>query len=77
MLKYSQCNLSAPYRSLNVKTIATLAVILMLQGCASLVVGTAVGTVTTVAVETAKVPFKVAGAAVDLATDDEDDTDQE
>ena len=47
--------------------------LLLLQGCTSMVVGSAVGTVTTVAVETAKVPFKVAGAAVDLATDDEDD----
>ena len=62
-------------RSLQVKTISFLLAILMLQGCASTIVGTAVGTVTTVAVETAKVPFKVAGAAVDLATDDEDEED--
>jgi len=45
---------------------------LVLPGCASTIVGTAVGTVTTVAVETAKVPFKVAGAVVDVATDDEE-----
>jgi len=38
-----------------------------------MVVGTAVGVVTTVAVETVKVPFKVTGAVIDVATDDEDD----
>jgi len=47
--------------------------LLILQGCASMVVGSAVGVVTTVAVETAKVPFKVTGAVIDVATDDEDD----
>jgi hypothetical protein len=47
----------------------------MLQGCTSLIVGAAVGTVTTLAVETAKVPFKVAGAAIDVVTDDEDEDD--
>jgi len=56
-----------------VKIIALLLVLLMLQGCAAMVVGTAVGVVTTVAVETAKVPFKVAGAAIDVATDDDED----
>jgi hypothetical protein len=44
----------------------------VIQGCTTLI-GTAVGTVTTVAVEVAKVPFKVAGAAIDVATDDEED----
>jgi hypothetical protein len=62
-------------RSLLVKTTALLLVLLMLQGCAAMVVGTAVGVATTVAVETAKVPFKVAGAAIDVVTDDEDDED--
>jgi hypothetical protein len=38
-----------------------------------MVVGAAVGTVATVAVETAKVPFKVTGAAIDAVTDDEQD----
>ncbi|MBT8116992.1 MAG: hypothetical protein KJO66_04120 [Gammaproteobacteria bacterium] len=57
------------------RTIALFLVLLMLQGCVSTVVGTAVGTVTTLAVETAKVPFKVAGAVVDVATDDEDEED--
>ncbi len=55
------------------KTTALILTLLMLQGCAAMVVGTAVGTVTTVAVEAAKVPFKVAGAAVDVVTDDDDD----
>jgi len=47
--------------------------LLLLQGCAAMVVGAAVGTVATVAVETAKVPFKVTGAAIDAVTDDEQD----
>ena len=55
------------------RTIALILALLLLQGCAAMVVGTAVGTVTTVAIETAKVPFKVAGAAVDVVTDDDDD----
>jgi hypothetical protein len=58
-----------------VKTTAFLLALLMLQGCTTMVVGTAVGAVTTLAVETAKVPFKVAGAAIDVATDDEDEDD--
>lgn len=45
----------------------------MLQGCTALVVGTAVGVTTTVVVETVKVPFKVTGAVIDVATDDEDE----
>ena len=57
------------------KIITPLLVLLMLQGCTSMIVGTAVGTVTTLAVETAKVPFKVAGAAIDVVTDDEDEDD--
>jgi len=59
------------------RTIALFLVLLMLQGCASMVVGTAVGTVTTLAVETAKVPFKVAGAVIDVATDDEDEDEED
>ena len=42
-----------------------------------MVVGTVIGVATTVAVETAKVPFKVGGAAVDVMTDDDDDDDDE
>jgi len=60
-----------------VKTTALLLVLMMLQGCAAMVVGTAVGVVTTVAVETAKVPFKVAGAAIDVVTDDDEDEDDQ
>jgi len=55
------------------KTLSVVAFLLMLQGCTAMVVGTAVGVATTVAVETAKVPFKVTGAVIDVATDDEDD----
>lgn len=58
-----------------VKTVALILALLVLQGCTTLVVGTAVGAATTVAVATAKVPFKVAGAAVDAATDDDDEDD--
>jgi len=46
--------------------------LIVIQGCTTLI-GTAVGTATTVAVEVAKVPFKVAGAAIDVATDDDED----
>jgi hypothetical protein len=55
------------------KTVALGLTLLLLQGCAAMVVGAAVGTVATVAVETAKVPFKVTGAAIDLVTDDDED----
>ena len=44
----------------------------VIQGCTTLI-GTTVGTVTTVAVEVAKVPFKIADAAIDVATDDDED----
>ena len=50
----------------------TLAITLLaLQGC----LGTIVGTAADVAIETAKIPFKVTGAAVDLMTDDDDKKD--
>ena len=55
------------------KTVALTLVLLMLQGCAAMVVGTTVGVVTTVAVEAAKVPFKVTGAVIDVVTDDDDE----
>ena len=38
-------------------------------GCAGVLVGTAVD----VAIEVAKVPFKVGGAVIDVITDDDDD----
>ena len=55
------------------KTFTVVIVLLLLQGCTAMVVGTAVGVATTVVVETVKVPFKVTGAVIDVATDDEDD----
>jgi len=55
------------------KKIIVVVVLLLLQGCTTMVVGTTVGVATAVAVETAKVPFKVTGAVIDVATDDEDD----
>jgi hypothetical protein len=44
---------------------------LMLSGC----LGTVVGTAVDVTLEVAKVPFKVAGAAIDVVTPDDDDED--
>jgi hypothetical protein len=55
------------------KTVALVLVLLMLQGCASMVVGTTLGVVTTVAVEAVKVPFKVTGAVIDVVTDDDEE----
>lgn len=46
-----------------------LAVGLLTAGC----VGKIVGTTADVAIEVAKVPFKVGKAAVDVATDDDDE----
>jgi len=40
---------------------------LALNGCAGMIVGTAAD----VAIETAKIPFKVGGAVVDVVTDDD------
>ena len=58
-----------PKRSVLILLLAAV----FLSGCAAMVVGAAVGTATTVAVEAAKVPFKVGGAVVDVVTDDDDD----
>jgi uncharacterized protein involved in response to NO len=55
------------------KTLTVVVVLLWLQGCTAMVVGATVGVVTAVAIETAKVPFKVTGAVIDVATDGEDD----
>jgi len=46
---------------------------LLLTGC----LGTVVGTAVDVTLEVAKVPFKVAGAAVDVATGDDEDKDKD
>jgi len=45
----------------------------MLSACLGAVVGTAVD----VTLEVAKVPFKVAGAVIDVATSDDDEEDDE
>ena len=45
-----------------------------LPGCVAMAVtGAVVGTVTAVAIEVVEVPFEVAGAAYDLATDDDEE----
>jgi len=44
---------------------------LLVQGC----VGTVVGAATDVAIEVVKVPFKVTGAVIDVAADDDEDED--
>ena len=45
----------------------------LLQGCAAMVAGAVVGTAATVAIEVAKVPFKVGGAVIDVVSDDDED----
>ena len=52
-------------------SLALLALVLAcgLSGCAGAIVGTAAD----VAIETAKIPFKVGGAVVDVATGEDDD----
>ena len=51
-------------------SLALLALVLAcgLSGCAGAIVGAAAD----VAIETAKIPFKVGGAVIDVATDDDD-----
>ncbi len=58
-------------RCSNVRTsrLLIISLLFLLQGCVGAVLGAAVDTT----IEVAKVPFKVAGAAVDLATDDDDE----
>jgi len=53
----------------NFQRVALLAICLSLQGCVGFIVGTAVD----VAVEVAKVPFKVGGAIIDVATGDKNE----
>jgi hypothetical protein len=57
--------------SLRLRRPALLLLCLALNGC----LGTVVGTAVDVTLEVAKVPFKVAGAVVDVATPEEDDED--
>ena len=55
------------------KILALVFSILLLQGCTALVVGAVVGTAATLVIETAKVPFKVGGAVIDVVSDDEEE----
>lgn len=58
----------------NIIPIALLSLLTMnLSGC----LGTIVGTTVDVAIEAAKVPFKVGGAVVDVATGDDDEEEDE
>lgn len=56
-------------KQLRVTTLVLMA--LLLSGC----LGTVIGTAVDVTLEVAKVPFKVAGAAIDVATSDDDEED--
>lgn len=51
------------------KALLSVFLCLLLSAC----IGTVVGAAVDVGIEAAKVPFKVAGAAVDLAVPDEDE----
>ncbi len=48
-------------------------IVLVISGCVSGCVGTIVGAAVDTTIEVVKVPFKVAGAAIDVATPDKDD----
>ena len=52
--------------------IVTLSCLLVLSGCVGTLVGAAVDTT----IEVAKVPFKVAGAVIDLAVPDDDEDEE-
>ena len=54
------------------RTVLVLVLCLALSSCVGMVVGAVVDTT----IEVAKVPFKVAGAAVDLAIPDDDEDDE-
>lgn len=58
---------------LRVNSCGRLAALLLLTASLSGCLGTVVGTAVDVTLEVAKVPFKVAGAAIDVVTDDEED----
>ncbi len=60
------------------RVILCLVCLLSVGGCTAIAVtGAVVGTVAAVAVEVVEVPFEVAGAVYDAATDDEDDDDDD
>lgn len=50
-----------------------LCLLLILCAGSSGCIGTAIGQTTSAAIEVAKVPFKVGGAVIDVATGDDDD----
>ena len=58
------------------KILALVFSIFLLQGCAAMVAGAVVGTAATVAIEVAKVPFKVGGAVIDVVSDDDEEEDE-
>ena len=60
------------------RAILCLVCLLSVAGCTAIAVtGAVVGTVAAVAVEVVEVPFEVAGAVYDAATDDEDEDDDD
>jgi len=69
-------NMHGPMRGVFLKILALVFSLFLLQGCTALVVGAVVGTVATVAIETAKVPFKVGGAVIDVVSDDDEEEDE-
>jgi len=68
------CDLTAMRnaRSRGLRLLVSAAMVLLLTGC----LGTVVGSVVDVTLEVAKVPFKVAGAAIDVVSDDDDEDDK-
>jgi len=68
-------SLSTINRAIALKILLLVFSLIWLQGCAAMVVGAVVGTATTLAVETAKVPFKVGAAVIDVVSDDEGEED--
>ena len=56
-----------------VRGILLISCCVLLSGCAATIVGAAVTTAATVAVEVVKVPFKVGGAVIDAVSDDDED----
>ena len=68
-------SLSRFSKAIDLKILLVVVSLSMLQGCAAMVVGAVVGTATTLAVETVKVPFKVGAAVIDVVSDDEEDDD--
>lgn len=53
--------------------LSRLLLLTLLSGLATGCIGTAIGQTTDAAIEVAKIPFKVGGAIIDVATGDDDD----